>query len=77
MRWKQISDLINLDLRHHDVRSDLLDFRRLAKFFEFVKGDREVGAWGPVDWLVSNHVELFLKIIAGWGEPFAFWPFVF
>jgi hypothetical protein len=65
MRWKRISDLINLDLRHHDVGSDLLDFQRLAEFFEFVKGDYEVGTWGLVDWLVSNHVELFLNIMAG------------
>jgi hypothetical protein len=77
MRRKRILDLINLDLHHHDVGSDLLDFWRLAKFFEFVKGDCEVGAWGLVDWLVSNHVELFLKIMVGLGGPFAFWLFVF
>jgi hypothetical protein len=50
------------------VSSDLLNFRRLAEFFELVEGDCEVGTWGLVDWLVSDHIELFLKVTAGTGQ---------
>jgi hypothetical protein len=41
----------------------------LAEFFKFIEGDCEVSAWSLVDWLVSDHVELFLKIAArtGWA----------
>jgi NADH:ubiquinone oxidoreductase subunit H len=67
MRWKQISDLINLNLCHHDVSSDLLNFRRLAEFFKLVEGDYEVGTWGLMNWLVSDHIKLFLKVMVGTG----------
>ena len=67
VRWRIVSELVDLDLCSYDVRMDLLNLWSVREFVELIESDSKIGAWSLIDWLVANHVKcpFLVALMAG------------